>query len=103
MNEFVEIGGGILRLKDIRAVVPTFDDNTLVKFCDGTLDSFHEPYESVRDKLVGRPPKPLVDDRREEFAKQLMAHFRDEGLFAAANRINAFYQSTMLSETEGAG
>ena len=68
--------------------------------CEYELD---EPYESIRDKLLGKPAKAVVVDRREEFVEQLLIHFRNEGLFAAANRIETFYHSMVLSETEGAG
>lgn len=102
MSEFIEIGKMVCRVSDIQRVRP-YENRTVVDFVNYGADTFDEPYESVRDKLLGKPPKPRVDDRRAEFVEQLMSHFRSEGLFAAANRINAFYHSTMLSETEGAG
>lgn len=101
MSEFVEIGDCIFRRSDISRVTE-IKTGCVVLFVDGKTGRFSDSYESVRDKLLGKPPKPRVDDRRAEFVEQLMSHFRSECLFAAANRINAFYQSTMLSETEGA-
>ena len=103
MSEFVEIGGGILRVKDIRAAVPAFENKTLIKFNDGTLslDTFDEPYESVRDKLLGKT-SPVVD-LRAKFADQLVAYFRGKGQHILAQEVATFYNSMMLSETEGAG
>lgn len=104
MSEFIEIGGQIWRSKEICAARPSLDEKrTFIKFYDGNFETVNEPYESVCDKLLGKPPKPRVDDRRSEFADQLVAYFRRKGQNVLAAEIAAFYNSTMLSETEGAG
>ncbi len=70
MSEFVEIGGKLWRTKEVLCVTPTLDEKrAFVKFYDGCSDTFNEPYESVRDKLLGKVAPKSDQFDVEEFFK----------------------------------
>lgn len=98
MSEFVEIGGVVCKRALIQAVVKVDSDFVKVSFKQSHIN-MREPYESVRDKLLGKPSPDL----RGKFADQLVAYFRGKGQNVLAAEVAAFYNSMMLSETEGAG
>lgn len=103
MSEFIEIGGdeesGIFRVSDISAVTQEDSGVRLITTIMGEEYETDEPYESIRDKLLGK----TSPDLRGKFADQLVAYFRGKGQHVLASEIAAFYNSMMLSETEGAG
>lgn len=69
MSEFIEIGGVLIRIKEIFSVAPDDDIRTAIKFYDDECcNIFEEPYDSVRDKLLGVTSKPNQFDA-EEFLK----------------------------------
>ena len=99
MSEFIEIGKSVYRISDVQRIRP-YEGRTIVDFVNYGADTLNEPYESVRDKLLGNTAKT---DLRAAFACQVVQHLRDKGLNEASVMVAAFYNSMMLSETEGAG
>lgn len=104
MSDFIEIGGdvkgGILRVSDISAVTQQNNGPRLITTIMGEEYETDESYESIRDKLLGKQAKV---DLRGEFADQLVQYFHRKGQHVLGQEIAAFYNSVMLSETEGAG
>ena len=100
MSEFIEIGKNVYRLSEVMRARPC-ENRTVVDFVNYGADTFNEPYESVRDKLVGKPPKP--SDQVKEFVDRLVDFMNAQKQHHVAYAVANYYQSTMLSETEGAG
>lgn len=101
MSEFIEIDDYTLRVSDIKHATAV-KKGVVVCFTNGETGRFDEPYESVRDKLMGKPVKPVVD-LRGEFADQVVFMLERLGHKDAAAAVRVHYRSLMLSETEGAG
>jgi hypothetical protein len=100
MSEWIEIDGSLYRTSGIISVTSDSHLGWEVNFEGGGSIYPDESYESIRDKLLGKHPKA---DLRAAFACQIVQHLRDKGLNEASVMVAAFYNSMMLSETEGAG
>lgn len=98
MSEFIEIDDYVLRRSEISHVTE-IKTGCVVKFVDGKAGRFSEPYKSVRDKLLGKPSPDL----RKDFVDGLVSHLKQRGMHGRASIVTQYYQSTMLSEMEGAG
>lgn len=105
MSEFIEIGSGeedgIFRVSHILSVTQEDNGLRLITTIMGEEYETEEPYESIRDKLMGKTT-PVVD-LRGEFADQVVFMLERLGHKDAAAAVRVHYRSLMLSETEGAG
>ena len=101
MSEFIEIDGSVYRKDRIEEVCSLTHGGASIVLANGSEVISDEPYESIRDKLLGKTT-PVVDQRK-KLVEHLVAIFRNDGLHEVADRIEVFYHSAMLSEMEGAG
>lgn len=99
MSEFIEIDGSVYRKDRIEEVCPLTRGGASIVLANGSEVISDEPYESVRDKLLGKPSPDL----RKDFVDGLVSHLKQRGMHGRASIVTQYYQSTMLSEMEGAG